>query len=281
MKNVIDFYKDIPFNYTENIEFYIKNIIDVNQIIEYKDLHNLCKRKENLFGRPIINDVLEVGCGTGWITNTLSSLYGKDLTSIDFTQKAIDQAKIVSNQLKVKPNYVCSDIFDYEDKNLYDLVISMGVLHHTKDCYLAFKKISHYVKPRGYLYVGLYHLYGRKPMLDFLKGYARWHGHNSAFNLFKKMSKDYSNLEHSYSWFRYQVLHPHETQHTLKEVKDWLYELDFDLKSTSINDYEPLKNYSENKLDDMEKDLQQKSYLNNVIKLSFTPGYFTICAQKK
>ena len=45
MKKVIDFYKDIPFNYSENIDFYIKNLIDVNQVLEYSDLNLICKNR--------------------------------------------------------------------------------------------------------------------------------------------------------------------------------------------------------------------------------------------
>ena len=94
------------------------------------------------------------------------------------------------------------------------------------------------------------------------------------------MTNDTSNLEHTYSWFRDQVLHPHETQHTLKEVKEWLKEIDFKLISTSINNYKPLENYSDDELFKIELDLEKESYERNVLKNTFTPGYFTFCAQK-
>ena len=280
MKEVIEFYKNIPFNYSEDINFYTDNIKQYNQVFEYQDLHNLCIARENIFGKSKINDVLEFGCGTGWLTNTLSYIYKKNITSIDFTAKAIETAKLVSESLNVQPRYIQSDIFDYRDSKKYDLVISMGVLHHTIDCKKAFEKISKFVKPGGYIYVGLYHLYGRRPMLNFLQGFARWHGVDSAYNLFKHMSKDMNNPDHSFSWFRDQVLHPHETQHTFIELKKWVNNIGFKLKSTSINDYKSLNNYSDKSLSEIEKNFENISYKRNVVQLQFSPGYFTICAQK-
>ncbi len=280
MKKVIDFYKDIPFNFTEDLDFYIDNLVDVNQVLEYSDLHDLCLKRKNIYGKKLIENVIEFGCGTGWLTNTLSYTYKKDLTSVDFTSKAIAKAKAVSKKLNVEPSYICSDIFDYKDQNLYDLVISLGVLHHTKNCYLAFEKITSYIKTGGYIYIGLYHYWGRKPMLDFLKSYTRWYGENSAFNLFKKMSRNSNNIEHSYSWFRDQVLHPHETQHTLEEVSEWLEKFDLKLKSTSINSYKSISNISQKELFKLEREMYDYSYKKNVLDLEFTPGYFTVCAQK-
>jgi len=280
MKEVKDFYRDIPFNYTDNISFYTNSIKGVNQVLEYEDLHNLIVRRKRLFGTPIINSVIEFGCGTGWLTNSLAYIYRKNVSSVDFTEKAIRTATLVSQELNVNPTYFHSDIFEYKDSNTYDLVISMGVLHHTKNCRLAFEKISTYVKPGGYLYVGLYHFYGRKPMLEFLQGYARWHGITASYNLFKHMSRRLNNPDHSFSWYRDQVLHPHETQHTLSEVKTWLNSIGFNLKSTSINNYASLNNISDEQLNNIEVNMEESSYKRNVIDLIFNPGYFTICAQK-
>ena len=280
MKQVIDFYRDTPFNYTNDTSLYINSILNSNQILEYNDLHKLLRERKSFIGKPIIKDVIEFGCGTGWLTNTLCYYYKKDVKSIDFTQKAIETAKEVSYKLNLNPKYQLSDIFDYKDDSSYDLVISMGVLHHTKDCKEAFKKISTLVRPGGYLYVGLYHLYGRRPMLKLLQDYAYWHGENSAYNLFSYMNKSMDNKEHSYSWFRDQVIHPHETQHTLEEVSNWIDEISFNLVTTSINEYKPIRLFSKKELYKIEKEKEKYSYSQNVENLIFSPGYFTICAKR-
>ncbi len=279
MEKVKEFYKDIPFNFTEDIDFYLKNITTTNQILEYQDLHDLLNSRISFKQKNEIKNVIEFGCGTGWLTNSIAYYYNKNVTSVDFTKKAIEIASLVSKKLSVDIKYQISDIFNFQSSNTYDLVVSLGVLHHTKDCKAAFKKISNYVKKNGYLYIGLYHLYGRRPMLQYLQGYSRWHGEESAYNLFKEMNNSMDDKKHSYSWFRDQVLHPHETQHTLEEIIEWVQEIGFQLVSTSINNYKSLKNYSKQKLFGMEKELESYSFNKNVIERKFSPGYFTICAK--
>ncbi len=278
MKEVINFYKDNPFNFSEDISVYFDSIKNSNQVLEYEDLHRILSKK---FGSENkIKNIIEFGCGTGWLTNTISYYYKKNVHAVDFTKKAIDTAKSVSNSLGVYPKYTHSNIFDFEDSNVYDLVISLGVLHHTIDCHKAFKKISSFVKSGGLIYVGLYHYYGRRPMLKLLQEYSYWHGENSAYNLFKKMNSSMQDKDHSFSWFRDQVIHPHETQHTLKEISSWIKEIGFELVSTSINNYKNLKNFSEQKLDHLEQEMETYSYQRNIKDQKFTPGYFTFCARK-
>lgn len=280
MKDVVNFYKDIPFNYTDDIDFYVQNIKNSNQILEYKDLHELLIKNKSFMSGKLVKDIIEFGCGTGWLTNSLTYYYDKNVKSIDFTEKAISVAKAVSNKLKKSSNFKLANIFEYEDKKTYDLVISLGVLHHTFDCKKAFKKISKFVKSGGYIYVGLYHLYGRKPMLQFLQSHSNWHGEESAYNLFKRMNRNMDNENHSYSWFRDQVLHPHETQHTYEELLEWIKEINFEVISTSINNYKNIKKYSNDDLFKIEKSLEKYSYEKNINKLEFSPGYFTVCAKK-
>ena len=80
-------------------------------------------------------------------------------------------------------------------------------------------------------------------MLNVLQSKCRWYGEDASYNLFKRMNKSMNNLEHNYSWFRDQVLHPHETQHTYEEVLGWFEDLDFKVVSTSINNYANIKKF--------------------------------------
>ncbi len=47
MKEVIDFYKDNPFNFSEDIKVYFDSIKNSNQVLEYEDLHKLLSNNFN------------------------------------------------------------------------------------------------------------------------------------------------------------------------------------------------------------------------------------------
>ena len=276
MKVVSDFYKDLPFNYSDSPDLYVKNIKDVNQVLEYKDLDSLLvKLRKNHPDQDF--QVLELGCGTGWLSNSIGFHYGLNVYAIDFTLKALSMAKSISGILSLKNKFERADIFDFQTFSQFPLVVSLGVLHHTKDCKAAFKKAASLVRPGGVLYVGLYHKYSRLPMLQLMRSHAFWHGEDFAYDLFRGMSSDHSDRQLGFSWFRDQVLHPHETQHTIEEIFQWSDELGLVITSTSINNYKPLTaDNSRSSLIEIEKQLYEYSYNQNVREMQFLPGYFTV-----
>ena len=80
------------------------------------------------------------------------------------------------------------------------------------------------------------------------------------------------------SWFRDQVLHPHETQHTPKEVVSWADECNLQLIETSINRFKPIKDVEE--LYIAEEDYEQLSRRRNFLEKKYFPGFFTCLFRK-
>jgi SAM-dependent methyltransferase len=177
-----------------------------------------------------------------------------------------------------KVEFVCSDLFAYEPEEPFDVVNSLGVLHHTPDCRAAIQKALTWIAPGGYLHLGLYHRYGRQPFLDH---FARLkNGHASfgrLFEEFERLNPDISDQTHLLSWFRDQVLHPHETQHTYEELHQLLTAEGFTIESTSINNFgklAPLADMIEAEKEcalASEKALRQGRYY---------PGFFVVWARK-
>ena len=104
-------------------------------------------------------------------------------------------------------------------------------------------------------------------------------------------SKIHTNLKdkiHLESWFRDQVLHPHETLHTMEEIMPILDSEKMILTSTSVNKFENI-NYNKNKGYDKSqlleifkkekemKDISEKALLEK----KYYPGFFTFFAERK
>jgi len=245
-KSVAEFYDELPFSYHRDTADHVERISTQNQVLKYEDLHGLLKKLRFPFAKPKINNALEVGCGAGWFTNTLAYHYGIKIKAIDMTEKAIERSKEVARFLGLNNvDYIVKDLFMYDDQTQYDLVCSLGVLHHTYDCKKAFLHVSSFVKPTKYIYIGLYHLYGRKVFLEYLQEHHKRHGEEAAFQLFMELNPHIQDSVYGRSWFRDQVLHPHETQHTLEELAEWFDEAGFRLISTSVNKFEPFESRQE------------------------------------
>ena len=74
----------------------------------------------------------------------------QNIIGLDFNPVAINFAKKVTTKMNNKVNYEVADIFDYVPTLKFDLILSMGVLHHTHDCLLALDKICKFGKEKFY-----------------------------------------------------------------------------------------------------------------------------------
>ena len=158
------------------------------------------------------------------------------------------------------------------------MITSIGVLHHTENLPKAINHISKFSKKNSFLFLGLYHKYGRKPFLDYFKNMKN-KSETYKFLKYKELHKTHTNDElHIYSWFRDQVLHPYETQHTFYEISRLLKRKGYEIYLTSINRFKKIKNL--NKIYNLEKKYYNigKKKLKNK---EYFPGFFIILAKKK
>ena len=115
-------------------------------------------------------NVLIAGCGTNQaiylaLANPNWKIYGIDLSenSIKFVEKQIKKYDLKNLTIEMK------DIFEVTSKDKYDLVISTGVIHHTKDPKLALKTLSSATKKEGALCIMVYAKYFRTGVYDLQK----------------------------------------------------------------------------------------------------------------
>jgi carbamoyltransferase len=205
------FYETTPFPNYDTVD-------DVPALLE--------KARHGLFARllneqiPFDARVVEIGCGTGQLTNFLAiahrSVLGTDMCG---NSLALAHKFAVKNGID-RVAFAQMNLFRPGLRNsFFDFVISNGVLHHTNDARRAFARISQLAKPGGYVIVGLYSAYSRQLQ------YAR----RALFRLtgitsglldphFRKVSAKGKRA----AWFQDQYCHPHESSHTLDEVIHWL-----------------------------------------------------------
>ena len=269
-EDVLDFYKKQPFNATQRPETaaeMIKKSNSVPMIFPYSDV--LSKDKK----------LLEVGCGAGWFSNSVAYHYGCNVVAIDFNPVALKAAKSTAEYLNNDVQFEVADLFKYECEPK-DVVISIGVLHHTSDCLGGLAHCTQLTKQGGGLiFIGLYHKYGRKPFLDhFAELKEKGFDEDALFEEYRKLDNRFKDEVHARSWFLDQVLHPYETQHTLKEVAEVFEENGVELVSTSINNYEEIKDL--NALFEMEKKLYDKG-VEVLNRSKYFPGFFYVLGKRK
>lgn len=266
------FYGEMPFNYWSDVS-QAADSVRSNPLLAYCDLDDLLEDLET-------PSVLEIGCGAGWASNSMALHYGAQVTAVDFTAAALDRARNVSAHIGVesKTQFIESDLFAFETDQVFDLVVSIGVLHHTHDCRAAFARAVSFVKPGGYLFVGLYHLYGRRPFLGMFHDILDSEGEQAAFERYAALHSQSQDPTHVQSWFRDQVLHPQETQHSLEEVMTWLDDAGLTLVSTNLNHYDDVSDRKS--LIETEKTFEAVSDRRNRVEGAYFPGFFTVLAQK-
>jgi ubiquinone/menaquinone biosynthesis C-methylase UbiE/uncharacterized protein YbaR (Trm112 family) len=101
--------------------------------------------------------VLDAGCGNGEVEMGLSNT-GAEIFAIDISS-SVDKVwnKIKLNELQNNFHFVQGDIHELPfKKNVFDIVHSAGVLHHTPDTLYGFKKIDRTLKLNGKGYIEVY-----------------------------------------------------------------------------------------------------------------------------
>ena len=138
---VLNFYKEMPFNLREGVDSQVAAVTKRNLVAEYPVLPPLLRQGAT---------VLDVGCGTGWLSNSIAYYYKSDVLGLDFNPVAIERAAAVAQKLQLKAKFLVQDLFFFQPEQPVDVVVSIGVLHHTHDCLGALKLIcSSWVKQGG------------------------------------------------------------------------------------------------------------------------------------
>lgn len=220
-QKVYDFYQDCQFNEANN-ENLDSVKIGSDDLVKYQ-LPKITINHLDSLSEP---KILEAGCGVGWLSISLGKKYPKaKIIGIDYSDRAISKAKITADASHVNASFYKKNILSNEELNFdaVDVVISIGVLHHTSNFRLALLNCAQLLRPGGVLFVSLYHKYKRLPFLEYFEAFkSKGLDEEALRKIYFALDRRSDDPTRTESWFRDQVLHPHETQHTVAEVCDIL-----------------------------------------------------------
>lgn len=109
-------------------------------------------------GSSIINNetiVLDAGCGTGRWSKVLCKKV-KSIEAIDPSNAVLAAKRLLKNEKNIRVSKASIDTIPFAD-NTFDLVMSIGVLHHIPNTQSALVKLVKKIKPRGHFYGYLYY----------------------------------------------------------------------------------------------------------------------------
>lgn len=276
---VYDFYQNLHFNEGEDVGADVATVKSgsLPKVQLLPSMFSALDRAQKASAATL----LEAGCGIGWLSLSCGYLFPRlFVTAIDFSDRALRRAAQLSERVGAAVHFEKADILDrqqMESIGSFDFVVTIGVLHHTGDFAHALKNVLARVKPGGHIQVGLYHQYRRRPLLEHFEA-MKLGGADE-----EEMRREYARLDQrsqdaqrQESWFLDQVLHPHETQHTVGEVLK-LAEGDFDHVCNSITNMQLPDSEKLNRIEERQEMLGKK----NLAAGNYDPGFFLVHMRRR
>ncbi|PIP65556.1 hypothetical protein COW95_01165 [Candidatus Peregrinibacteria bacterium CG22_combo_CG10-13_8_21_14_all_49_11] len=173
---------------------------------------------------PPMSTVLEVGCGTGQMTNFLGLMSIRTVVGVDQSIPSLTLGQNFKKQFDLQNvHFVQGNIFAMPIKSeSVDVLICSGVLHHTPDPKGGYKELLTLVKPGGHILIGLYNTYARIP-LGIRQCIFKCTGSLFRF-LDAHMRRKDVGQDKKEIWFADQYKNPHESWHSWDEVLRWFNE---------------------------------------------------------
>lgn len=124
-------------------------------------------------------DVLDIGCGGGFLTNALSAK-GYTVTGIDLSESSLEIAKKHDSTKRVQ--YLKADAYalPFPDQS-FDVVCAMDILEHVEQPQRLIKEASRVLRPGGFFF---FHTFNRNPLsyILIIKG-VDWFVRNAPKNM--------------------------------------------------------------------------------------------------
>ena len=170
--------------------------------------------------------VLDVGCGAGWFVNSCAHYYGALGHGLDINPVVLRQARSVARLMpgcEARAASSAADVFAFEPDSPSTSSIRWASCTIRPIATRRSAGRSSGSRRAATCTSACTTYYGRRPFLDhFAKLRATGRTSRELYARVPRLNPDISDATHLLSWFRDQVLHPHETQHTYEEIQELL-----------------------------------------------------------
>ena len=224
----------------------------ISEICIEKNLHLNSKNIQNV----IAPDILVAGCGTGQHSIGTASRFSKcKVTAVDLSLTSLAYAKRKTTELGITNlKYIQADILKLNQlKKKFDIIESVGVLHHMDEPMDGWKVLTDILKPSGLMKIGLYSELARKNIEEVRKeitlgkvGTSEADIRNFRQSLIESQEKHHQQLTMSSDFFslstlRDLIFHVQEHRFTLPQIKNCLEKLG--LKFCGFEDIDIISNF--------------------------------------
>ena len=161
-----------------------KNIEIAERLFEQTNLNN-------------VRNVLEVGCGIGFLTSYLAKEYKWNVTGIDLDSEQVKRAKI-DNKENDYLRFFEADATDLPfENNEFDVILSFDVLHHIPNWDKALNEISRVLRLNGIYILNDLALprFTAKTFKDLLNNYMGVYSVDDIVNQLKRNNLDILYME--------------------------------------------------------------------------------------
>ena len=117
---------------------------------------------EAIRSRKAPGNALDLGCGAG-VFSVYMAKAGYRVTGVDFIPKALELAAALAKENKVDVNWIQADLFEWNPKTKFDIILDSGCLHTISDGKSFKERIIKWLAPGGDFILGHF---GRRGFFD-------------------------------------------------------------------------------------------------------------------
>ncbi len=160
MNNFQKFFDANKFLWNKRVEIhYESEFYNKDRFLESKNSLNSIELND--LGDITGKDLLHLQCHFGQDTLSLANL-GANVTGVDFSELAIEKAKLLAKKTNLKSNFICSNIYNLKENLIgkFDIVFtSYGTIGWLPDINKWADIVSHFLKPNGEFLIVEFHPY--------------------------------------------------------------------------------------------------------------------------